>query len=73
MGSSASKTTTKGNPICEDCNKRVETTPSLDECGDLYDAVDSSMKQHLGRVAPCANEWEAFRKCHLRQKNKEST
>jgi hypothetical protein len=74
----ASVTTTgggKGNPLCEDCNKRVATddtvVPALKECEELYNAVDICMKQHLGRVAPCADQWDAFRECHLRQKERD--
>jgi hypothetical protein len=70
----AAASVTKGNPLCEDCNKRVEddtVVPALKECEDLYNAVDICMKQHLGRVAPCADQWDAFRECHLRQKERD--
>jgi hypothetical protein len=76
--SSSSTTTTKGNSLCEDCNRRVDeeavataVVPALRECEDLYNAVDQCMKQHLGRVAPCAAQWDEFRLCHLRQKEQQ--
>ena len=76
MGSGASKqaetTTTTTKPYCPDCEKsQQKDLPEQDAisskgqpCQELYEKVDSCMKQHKGQVSACTKEWADFQKCH---------
>ena len=60
------------NPICEKCvPNKTETHAGIVEdlgCRKEYDVVNTCMKESVGNIASCKDQWDAFRKCYADKK-----
>ena len=61
----------KNKSVCIECqeNKKESNNTALSghvhkSCEEIYSKVELCMIKHKGRVAPCQNEWNEFKKCH---------
>mmetsp|Transcript_26353 Transcript_26353/g.54003 ORF Transcript_26353/g.54003 Transcript_26353/m.54003 type:complete len:91 (-) Transcript_26353:471-743(-) len=57
--------------VCVDCDRKtqkelpdVSSSSAGMPCEDVYAAVAECTKEHAGQVAPCREQWDAFKACH---------
>jgi hypothetical protein len=65
--------TDTSNKICVDCQKETQRDVTVaavsvaadgQACAELYQSVVSCMSAQKGQIAPCVEQWDAFRTCH---------
>lgn len=69
----------KDEPVCIQCDKKNQKElPENDAassegmpCAESYLKVSECMTQNEGQVSFCRKEWDLFKKCHDRQKQKQ--